>query len=131
MGACLLDDDTNFTPLHDGGALADDQLMLVDGIVPVTGILNEDAEEQAANLYGVELINQRWLETNSESWALASLNMSLDFLNLCIKDNFLVHLFTPWASSLPTSSLSRSFYFYFEYQSNMFKFFFFSRAIIF
>ena len=38
MGACLLDDDsddTNFTPLQNGGALADDQLMLlVDGTVP-------------------------------------------------------------------------------------------------
>ena len=40
---------------------------------------------------------------------MASLNLSLNFLNLCIEDNFLVHLFTPWASSLPTSSLSQSF----------------------
>ena len=57
----------------DGGALADDRLMLlVDGTVPVTGIVKEDAEEQAANLYGGEpwAINQRWLETNSESRAL-------------------------------------------------------------
>ena len=85
----------------------DDQLMLVDGTV--TCIVNEDAEEQAANLYGGEpwAINQRWLETNSESRALASLNLSLNFLDLRIDNNFLVHLFTPWASSLPTSSLSQ------------------------
>ena len=103
--------DTNQGVVLHGGAHKlpvvdiDDQLMLVDGTV--TCIVNGDAEEQVANLYGGEPINQRLLETNSESRALASLNLSLNFLDLRIDNNFLVHLFTPWASSLPTSSLSR------------------------
>jgi hypothetical protein len=98
VDVCFSTNDDVNAMLH-GGA---DARMLMPVTATVDGIVREDVEERAANPYGGEPIN-RPLKTDS----LVTLNLSLDFLDLRIEDNFTVHRLTP--SPLRNSILSRSF----------------------
>lgn len=75
LDACFLLNDGVNVPLH-GGAAAQ-MLMLV--VVTVDGIVNGDAVDQAANMYGGDPTGNNQFKTNSSF--LETLNLSLDFFN--------------------------------------------------
>jgi hypothetical protein len=85
-----------------GGEESEDAWMLMPVNATVDVIVNEDVGEQAANTtYGGDPNNQ--FKTDF----LGTLNLSLDFFDLRVEDDFIVRLSTH--SSSRTSSLSRSF----------------------
>jgi hypothetical protein len=99
-----LNNDSDVIVMPHGGEESEDACMLMPVNATVDVIVNEDAGpgEQAANTtYGGDLNNR--FKTDF----LGTLNLSLDFFDLRVEDDFIVRLSTH--SSSRTSSLSRSF----------------------